>query len=237
VRTVARWGLASSAIAPVLLIGGWTLADALQHAPFDPVRQTISALAARDADPRWVMTAALIGVGLCHLTTAAAVRPAGLPGRLLLGVGGAATLGVAAAPLPAGGGGSAAHTAFAGTAFLALASWPAFGVRRRRMDGGRSDAGRADAGRADAGRADAGRADAGRADAGSGADSSASGSIGDVAMPWRPAVALPVTALLLALVVWFGVELSSDVRVGLAERVAAGAQTLWPAIAVRLARR
>jgi hypothetical protein len=45
----------------------------------------------------------------------------------------------------------------------------------------------------------------------------------------RPAVSLAAAAGLLGLVSWFGVELAADSgRVGLSERVAAGAQALWP---------
>jgi hypothetical protein len=41
-------GLVSSVAAPVLLIGGWTMAAAVQPAPFDAVVHTISELAARE---------------------------------------------------------------------------------------------------------------------------------------------------------------------------------------------
>jgi hypothetical membrane protein len=122
---VPRWGLVSAAAAPVLLVGGWTLAAARQRAGFDPVSGTISALAARDADDRWVMTAALAGTGLCHLVTAAALRPAPRAARVGLAAGGVGTLLVAAFPLPTGGGTSVPHTAAAALAFGALSLWPA----------------------------------------------------------------------------------------------------------------
>lgn len=127
--TVPWWGLLSSTAAPVLLIGGWTLAAARQRDGFDSVVGTISALAADDADDRWLMTNALTGVGLCHVVTALALRPAARPGRLVLGLGGVATLGVAAFPLPGGDGTSAAHAAAAGAAFVSLAAWPAVAGR------------------------------------------------------------------------------------------------------------
>jgi hypothetical protein len=94
----------SSVSAPVLLAGGWTLAAQRQPAGYDAVRDTISALAAANATDRWVMTAALLGVGACHLVTAAALRPASLTGRVVLAAGGAATVAVALFPLPFGGG-------------------------------------------------------------------------------------------------------------------------------------
>jgi hypothetical protein len=112
------------------MIGGWTVAAALQPGHFDPVSQTISSLAAYGAADRWVMTLALVGLGACYLTTGLALRPAALPGRLLLMAGGIATAVVAASPLPAGGGGSLSHGLAAGAGFVALAIWPAGGRRR-----------------------------------------------------------------------------------------------------------
>lgn len=132
-RGTAWWGVASSAAAPVLLIGGWTVAAALQKAGFDPVTGTISALAARDADSRWVMTSALAAVGACHLTTAAALRSATPAARATLAAGGVGTLLVAALPLPVGDGTSAPHAAAAGLTFAALSAWPA--LTRRHSPG------------------------------------------------------------------------------------------------------
>jgi hypothetical membrane protein len=179
----------SAAAAPVLLIGGWTVAAARQPGGFDPVTGTISALAARDAPDRWVMTLALLGLGLCHCVTAAGLRPLRRAGRLLLALGGVATLAVAAFPLPAGGGSSAAHGVAAAVAFAALALWPAAAVPGRR------------------------------------AGLPASGGT-------------TAAVLLLALVGWFAVELvTGGPRVGLAERLAAGAEALCPLLVVLALRR
>ena len=126
---VPWWGILSSAAAPVVMIGGWTIAAALQPGHFDPVTQTISSLAAYGAADRWVMTLALLGLGACYLTTGLALRPAALPGRLLMMAGGLATAVVAANPLPAAGG-SLPHGLAAGAGFVALALWPAGSSRR-----------------------------------------------------------------------------------------------------------
>ena len=123
-------GLASAGTAPVLLIGGWTLAQARQPPGYDPIRDTISALAARGATDRWVMTSALLGLGACHVVTAAGLRPARRAGRVLLAAGGVATVMVAAFPQPVRGN-SPSHTVAAAAAFIALGAWPAFAGRRR----------------------------------------------------------------------------------------------------------
>lgn len=127
---VPWWGLLSATAAPVLLIGGWTVAAAHQRGRFDPVVETISALAARGATDRWIMTAALAGLGVCHVVTALALQPAARAGRVVLAGGGLATLLVAAVPLPADDSGSTVHGLAAGTAFLALAAWPALAGQR-----------------------------------------------------------------------------------------------------------
>ena len=187
VRDVPWWGVLSSAAAPVLLVGGWTVAATLQPGSFDQVTQTISALAARGATDRWVMSLALLCVGACHVITGLALRPAASPGRILLMTGGVATVLVAAFPVPAGGGRSVPHTVAAAVAFIALAAWPALGGRR------------------------------------------------GPAVPWvlRPAACVGASAALLCLLGWFYVELGTGgMQFGLAERVAAGAQALWPFVVV-----
>jgi hypothetical membrane protein len=113
----------SAGLAPVFLVGGWTLAARRQPAGYDAVRDTISALAGFGAIDRWVMTVGLVGVGVCHIVTASGLRPVATPGRVLLAAGGAATLMVAAFPVPRIGS-SPPHFAAALVAFSALTLWP-----------------------------------------------------------------------------------------------------------------
>jgi hypothetical membrane protein len=183
VRGVPWWGVVSSAVAPVLLVGGWTVAAGLQPGSFNAVAGTISSLAAQGAADRWVMTLALAGVGACHVVTGLALRPAASPGRLILMTGGVATVLVAAFPEPAGGGGSLPHTLWAAVGFMALAAWPLAARKRGPL----------------------------------------------VPAGLRPGVCAAAAGVLLGLLVWFGAELIGGGRqVGLAERVLAGAQAVWP---------
>jgi len=190
-RRVPGWGLVSALAAPLLLIGGWTVAAAIQPAPFDAVVRTISELAARDTPHRWLMTAALVGVGLSHLTTAYALTAATTSGRLIHGLGGMATLFVAAFPLPGAGGSSAAHTVAATVAFISLALWPALAGVRHHVAGQ------------------------------------------TVAPVLGRRVSAAATSVLLLTLTWFFAELAlGGQMVGLAERVAAGAQAIWPLVVV-----
>jgi hypothetical membrane protein len=179
VSRIPRWAIASAVAAPVLLIGGWTIAETRQPPGYDAVRDTISALAARGATDRWVMTSALAGLGICYVVTACGLGQARPPGRALLVAGGTATVLVAAFPQPSHGN-SVAHTVAATAAFVSLAVWPVFAARRR----------------------------------------SSSGLLGML-----PSVA--ATAILLGLIAWFAAEIHGGQR-GLAERCAAGSESLWP---------
>lgn len=186
-KSAPWWAVLSSVCTPVLLIGGWQLAAARQSGVFDPVTQTISALAARGATDPWMMTTALVGVGVCHTITAAGLAPVALPGRLLLGTGGAATVMLAGFPLPATGE-SPVHVAAASVAFSTLSLWPALAWRCRGGPG--------------------------------------------------PGLSLTAAAVLLGLLGWFGLEyFTGGSRIGLSERFLAGAQALWPLVAVVLVRR
>jgi hypothetical protein len=113
----------------VLLVGGWTIAA--EHQPsFNPVTETVSGLMSLGANDRWMMTTAFLAVGVCYIVTGAALRPAGLPGRLILIAGAATGMVVAANPVPAGGGGSVSHAFWASLGFAGLTLWPAAAWRR-----------------------------------------------------------------------------------------------------------
>lgn len=114
------WVIVSSTAAPVALIGGWSVAASRQSSGYDQVRDTISALAARGATDRWIMTAALAVLGLCHIATAGGLTEIGVAARAVLALGGAATVSVAALPQP-----NAGHVPAAALGFLALALWAA----------------------------------------------------------------------------------------------------------------
>lgn len=121
--------MVSSAAAPVLLVSGWTVAA--RHQPsFNPIDETVSVLMAVGATDRWMMTAALLAVGVCYIVTSAALRPAAPTGRLILIAGAATGMVVAANPVPAGGGGSMSHAFWASLGFAGLAAWPAASWRR-----------------------------------------------------------------------------------------------------------
>ena len=129
VRDVPWWGVVSSAAAPVLLASGWTAAAGLQPR-FDPVADTVSALAAQGAADRWVMTLTFLVVGGCYVVTALALRPAGTAGRLILLAGALAGMLVAANPERPGDAYPIGHILAAAAGFAGLVTWPAGAWRR-----------------------------------------------------------------------------------------------------------
>lgn len=126
---VPGWAVGTALLAPVVLVGGWLTAGALQPASYSPMRQTMSVLAGQSGTDRWVMTAALLVVGSCQIATGAGLTGAGMPARVLLIVTGISTVGIAATPEPATGP-TSRHLVFAVGCVVATAVWPALVARR-----------------------------------------------------------------------------------------------------------
>jgi hypothetical membrane protein len=126
------WGVVSSVLAPIFLIGGWTVAAAIQPVPFDSVTRSISALAAQGMPYRWLITAALLGVGACHAISGLALRPVADAGRIMLIFGGLSGMLIAAYPQHVHSG-SPIHEIFSVSGVVLMTLWPVAGIR---LDGG-----------------------------------------------------------------------------------------------------
>ncbi len=188
VKTTPWWILAPAIASPVLLVGGFVVATAIQPASYDPIRDTISELAGPGATDSWVMTSALVGVGLCYLLTALGLQPAAGGGRILLAVGGVATLLLAGFRQPTHGY-SLAHELPVVAAAVACCTWPVFASHRRHA----------------------------------------------VVLLTRTA-SFAATGVSLGLAAWYALE-SHGPLLGLAERCAAAAPSLWLLAVVVTARR
>ena len=129
VRGVPWWGVVSSAAAPVLMVTGWTVAAGLQRS-FDPVADPVSALAAPGAADRWVMTLTFVVVGGCYFVTGLGLRPARMPGRIMLMAAAVTGLLVAANPEHPGTSLPVPHMIWAAAGCAALVAWPAGAWRR-----------------------------------------------------------------------------------------------------------
>ncbi|GGY89861.1 DUF998 domain-containing protein [Streptomyces nitrosporeus] len=213
-RPVPWWILLSSVSAPVLLVGGWAVSAVLQGPGYDPASATISTLAADGAAGYWVMTPALVGLGVCHVVTAWGLRPAAPAGRAALAGGGLTAMLLALFPAPSSGG-SLDHGVVVTIGFSLLALWPVLAVRRL-ADGGPVRGPEApDRAGAPTAPAPAGPAFAGDA-------------------PWglRPGPSLVATALMWLGGAWFLLALYAHDTAGAAERVVTFAQSFWPLVVV-----
>jgi hypothetical protein len=126
--TVPGWAIASAALSPVLLVGGYLVAGALQPASYTPIKETVSVLAGHGGTDRWIMTGALFLVGGCYLLTAAGMTTLRVPARILLVVAGLSSIGIATSPEPARGS-SSQHLAWVVVGAITIAVWPAFAAR------------------------------------------------------------------------------------------------------------
>jgi hypothetical protein len=126
---VPRWAVVSAALSPVLITGGWLVADAFQPASYSPIGKTVSVLAGQAGTDRWIMTSALFLVGLCNFVTAAGLTGVALPARILLFVAGLSSIGIALSPEPVVGS-TPQHLAWTSLGEATIAVWPAFTGRR-----------------------------------------------------------------------------------------------------------
>jgi hypothetical membrane protein len=122
-------GIASSGLAPVVLVVSWTVAADLQPTPFDAVSRSISTLAMQGMPYRWIVTAGILGVGICNVVTGLALRAAADSGRLLLIAGGVCSMLIAVNPQHPHGG-SLVHETFSLLGVLIMTLWPVAAIRR-----------------------------------------------------------------------------------------------------------
>ena len=127
-RPAPGWAVVSAGLSPLLATGGWLIADAAQPASYSPVGTTISVMAGLAGTDRWIMTAALFLVGACQMVTAAGLAGIGVAARVLLGVAGLCSIGIAASPEPAQGS-TPQHLTWTALGAVVLAVWPAFVAR------------------------------------------------------------------------------------------------------------
>lgn len=117
-------------IGPFQSVGGWLLAGSLWPG-YDPIRQTISDLAAPESPVAGVMSAFFIFGGTLTIIAGVLVKPFALSGRIALVLAGFATYGLTIFPTPLVGY-SIPHRIFAITSFVLYAAWPLLAMRFRK---------------------------------------------------------------------------------------------------------
>jgi hypothetical protein len=127
--SVKWWALACAGLAPVVMISAWIVADAAQSESYSPMRETVSILSGYAATDRWIVTGALLVVGVLYVLTAVGVAALRMSARIGLVVAGAASIGIAACPEPVVGS-TTEHMVCTSVGATAIAVWPILTVRR-----------------------------------------------------------------------------------------------------------
>ena len=127
--SLSRWATVSTALAPLLMIGAWLVAETLQPSSYSPVQSSISGLAALGATDRWIVTGALLLVGACYFVTAACLPGLRKSARTVLVIAGLSSIGIAMSPQPVHGT-NPQHMVWTSLGAVAIAVWPAFTASR-----------------------------------------------------------------------------------------------------------
>ena len=126
IAPIAFW---AAIIGPIQSVAGWAIAGALWP-EYDPVRLTISDLAAPTSPVNLIMSAFFLLGGTLTLIAALFARTFAMPGRVVLFAAAICTYGLTIFPTPLNGV-SDAHRFFAIGSFALSAAWPLFAMRFR----------------------------------------------------------------------------------------------------------
>ncbi|RDH76384.1 DUF998 domain-containing protein [Mycolicibacterium moriokaense] len=127
---VPGWALATAIAAPAVLVVSGTLARIARAAAYDPITQTMSALAGRGGWD-WIMTVGFVLSATCQILTAVGLRALRPLPRIALAVAGCCGLIVAAFPVTAHATNNA-HILATGAGAIVLALWPVLCITNKK---------------------------------------------------------------------------------------------------------
>lgn len=125
---VGIWAVIAATLGPIQNIMGWTLSASLWPG-YDPIRQTISDLAADDSPVKWVQTSFFILGSTLTLIGAWSAKAFAMPGRVALFLAGLSSYGVAYFAVPDIRSNTPEHLFFATSAFVLFSAWPLLAMR------------------------------------------------------------------------------------------------------------
>lgn len=129
---IGKPALYAAYIGPFQSAAGWLIAGSMWPG-YDPVRQTISDLAANESPVQLIMSAFFVLGGVLTLIAAIYGRTLAMPGRVALFVAAICTFGLTIFPTPLGVGEySIMHRVFAISSFVLSAGWPLLAMRKRK---------------------------------------------------------------------------------------------------------
>ncbi|MFM1983671.1 MAG: hypothetical protein RL723_106 [Actinomycetota bacterium] len=127
-QKISRLALIAATIGPVQSVLGWVIAGSLWPG-YDPIRKTISDLAADDSPVQAIQSSFFVLGGVLSLVAAIYARSLALPGRVVIFLGGIATFGFAYFTTPSQDSSSEMHRIFAIASFVLFSAWPLFSIR------------------------------------------------------------------------------------------------------------
>lgn len=126
-KTIGKPAFIAAIIGPIQSVLGWTIAGSLWPG-YDPVRQTISDLAANESPVNWIMSSFFVFGGILTLIASVYARTLATPGRVALFLSAICTFGLTIFPTPLVGY-SLMHRIFAIASFVLSAGWPILAMR------------------------------------------------------------------------------------------------------------
>ena len=129
-KNIGRPAFVAAIIGPIQSVLGWTIAGSM-WAGYNPVKQTISELAAPESPVNTVMSSFFMLGGTLTLIVSIFARTLATPGRVALFLTAIATYGLTIFPTPLIGI-SLWHRIFAISSFVLSAGWPLFAMRFRK---------------------------------------------------------------------------------------------------------
>ena len=120
--------LIASTIGPVQSILGWVISGALWPG-YDPIRKTISDLAADDSPVQAIQTSFFLLGATLTVIGAISAKTLAMPGRITLLLAGLATYALAIFTTPSQVGHSDAHRIAASISFVLMSAWPVLSMR------------------------------------------------------------------------------------------------------------
>lgn len=127
-KRIGTAALIASTIGPVQSILGWVISGSLWPG-YDPIRKTISDLAADDSPVQAIQTSFFFLGATLTVIGAISAKSLALPGRITLLLAGLATYALAIFTTPSQTGHSDAHRIAASVSFVLMSAWPVFSMR------------------------------------------------------------------------------------------------------------
>jgi hypothetical membrane protein len=129
-KPIDRLAFYAAIVGPIQSVLGWTIAGSMWSG-YDPIRQTISDLAANESPVNWIMSSFFVLGGVLTLIAAVYARTLAMPGRVALFLSAICTFGLTIFPTPLIGY-SLMHRIFAISSFVLSAGWPILAMRMRK---------------------------------------------------------------------------------------------------------